>query len=380
MKISVCLIAFWVFFAGFAPMDAVASTDTKADMKDMKTPKSNFQSIFTVTNSTYDSKTESSAISALYIQNLFTHNISPTLGLTADLWLLFGSGHSESRFGGTGPFNLLWFSEAAMFWKPLSFLTIYAGTLNQSYLNTPLLIDYRGFPGVKAELKWEKNKYSSEIILQKSVPSSSNLSAGAAEKETTPSFETQTLNLKFPLSAKIMGHAFVTNFRFKDLSPTTIGKGYFFGNTITKSDSSPDQFAYSFEGLTYGGHLEAKFGKSLKIDLGGYLLENQKAPDSFNFGKEIFSRIKYDGAHYIYSLNLKSFYNESDAAPVFYNSFHLGYNNREGHSVSLGFRQKEMNFKISTGYIKSHLIKPSEFQEDQTYYYARFETDYNYSW
>ena len=362
---NVYLIFFWIFFVGFAPMDALAS-------------KYNFQWKFSLGNSSYESETESSVISKLTIQNRFIYLINSKLGTKAQASLNLGTGRSQSRFGDIAPVNSISLSEAYIFWKPLSFLRFHVGALNQNYLNTPLLVDQRAFPAIMTQLRWKKNKFSSKIILQKALPSSITLSTRAIEKEPTPVFETQTLNLKFPLTAKILAHGFITHYKFKNLPNTVIEESHFYGNTIyyLGKGSLVNQFFYPFVGFTYGGHLQTRFGKSLRIDLGGYIIENTKAPASYKFGQEIFSKIKYKKNDHIYSLKLNSFFNESDTSPAFYNSSHLGHNNRQGYSIALGFKQKEMGFNIFAGYTKSYLINPSSVQEDQSYYFAKLETEY----
>lgn len=272
--------------------------------------------------------------------------------------------------------NGIYLSQAFLEWEPWDRVRLRFGALDQSTLESPLLISGQTFLGQSQSLGWNWLNSDFAIQAQQVVPTSARLSTRAIEKEPLPWFYTLGLSgqIKVSKAIEISGHA--TYYRFHLLPSQIANQSYLFGNTIDKLSINHAEFRYGFAGYTTRAEISLKplahWGLTFTTDY----IENQLAPSDRGQGVVYALAPNYTlSSGTRLSLSLLSFLIHSDTSPAYYNSWQMGHNNRKGHGLEMEIQLKS-GLKFGGRYIQSQVLKETPVQKDQTYFLFMMETDY----
>jgi hypothetical protein len=288
------------------------------------------------------------------------------------------SGYAQTRFGDNTPTSGLNLKEAYIQFKPVSFLSLQGGALDQGQLKSPLLVSSRAFPGVAEAISIGDQALGAELRAQQTVPTSTTLSTRAVDTEPTPSFTSETLSLKARPLDNFSLKAFGTHYAFRSLPSTVATDSDLLGNTVTEVGPNSSRFRFEFDGYLVGGEAKARLTRGLVAGIDGQMLRNMQAPETYRnaqmAGAELQIGLPGD-------IDLKPrgeiFFAESDVAPAFYNSSELGHTNRQGWAADVSMTFKQEKFRLSARYVNSDMINSNLIQSRQAFVLIKFETLYD---
>ena len=269
-----------------------------------------------------------------------------------------------SEFAPTESLNL---ESGGVEYRPFSQLTLRAGALNQSELNSPLLVGSSAFTAFEQTLKFGLFY----LRAQQAIPNNNRLSEKIGETldSGTPYFGTETIGFNFKSKNSLLKVEF-SQFTYKDLSSEIAEKSNLIGNSVIGSGVGTE-FQYGFKGTN--AVFEAKRHFSwFQISFLGQYLYNDKAPDKRNKGQ--LAQITLGSKKH--SFLLESFRNESDSAPAFYNSKYYGHNNYTGSAF--GYEMRLESLVLSLKYYDLNLIEESSTQENTDIFNFNLAKTYNF--
>ncbi len=158
------------------------------------------------------------------------------------------------------------------------------GVANQKEVHSSLLIDDRGFPAARLQLKAsEKNYFQWKTFAQAAVPTSASLTTNSREFEATPSFNSAGLVAGIH-SADLEWHNQVALFEYKNLPMNIATSSGLLGNTVQVTNSTDAQFIYDYKGVEIQTDLATRWGRRwlTKAIFAG--LQNGAAPKGYNTG------------------------------------------------------------------------------------------------
>ncbi|MCC7405679.1 MAG: hypothetical protein IT288_14870 [Bdellovibrionales bacterium] len=304
-----------------------------------------------------------------------TYKLTESFDIYADAKLQLITSQVQSRFNDSVQSGILPYEVAARF-RPFSFLEIKGGALSQGYLNAPLLITDRAFPGVSETLRAGSKKTYLEFIASQTIPTSTSFETMRVEKEKTPTFVTETLRggLQLKNAFELTGSA--THWKYGDLPAVVAYESSRWGNSTSGELPGNSFFNYDFEGWLAGAEACLCVLDTFKIRGGGYWLENTKADPSFNRGQEMFLRADMGIMGAVVSPYYLQFFNESDTSPARYNSGARGHNNRQGDGFGIEILFRSYNFRVVAEYLGSEVINPNASQEKLDSVFFKVETLY----
>ncbi|MBT7766543.1 MAG: hypothetical protein HN730_05260 [Bdellovibrionales bacterium] len=252
-------------------------------------------------------------------------------------------------------------NQAQLVWKPFAVTDLRAGLLNQSWMESPLLLGRVAFPTAYQQLYLYRGNLNFQIymIYTQSIPNNRNLSNRMGEiSEGTPSLMTESLGVKM-WGEQLKFKMHLSHFNFSNLSHATASKSQFLGNSVFGLAGNAE-YLYSFKGYNLMSKLEHPLTSEWKAVWHGEYLYNSQAPNGRNSG--------YMGSLGLqdkkFMLQLGYYYNESDSSPAYYNDGKLGHNNMKGVLTALSFFQLKPNFDLHLKYFLRQKIKASSYQSD----------------
>jgi hypothetical protein len=326
---------------------------------------------------TFANEKEQAQTAGLELGGKIRYGLLPSLEMKADAGIALQSGYAQSRFGDNTPKSGLDLHEALIQYKPLSRVTLQAGAINQAQLNSPLLVSAQAFPAALERILLGSKEFNVEVKAEQAVPTSTTMSTQSVEAEQTPTFMTEGLTGHAKFADRVSLSIFGLHYAFHNLPSTVANESELFGNTVTQVTAKQDKFAYAFDGFEYGSGLKVLLTRELIWTLDGQVIQNSKAPDSFNQGQIASSGFEI-GLPGDIDLKPKAeiFFAESDIAPGFYNGSDRGHNNRTGWAADLSATFKKAGFLVGGRFVQSDLINESVIQTSQSFIMLRFETLY----
>jgi len=254
----------------------------------------------------------------------------------------------------------IFLDEAYLQYAPLSFLKLQLGAINQSYLESPLLITSTAFVGVKERLFYNKDEQEYYIEAEQAIPTNQTLAKrlGSVD-EGTPSFQMASAGVDLQgnfLSLK----AAVSYFQFKNLSNSVANESRLMGNSIKGNSQNTAQYIYGFSGLNTTYELSMRLRSGFTLFNSTQYLFNQEAPDGRNTGY----LTNFGVAGESFKVSTELFYNESDSSPAYYNDKSYGHNNRKGFALGLELTSQQYDLTFNAKYIKANLIEQNQYQSD----------------
>jgi len=243
--------------------------------------------------------------------------------------------------------------EGGLIYRPLSFLRLDIGSLNQNDFQSPLLVWNTAFAGLSLKVHFG----GFYLRAMQAIPNNNILTrrAGGID-EGNPLFTTGTLGYQFS-NDDVGLHLAFTRFSFSSLSSQVAINSKDLGNS-TNGVGTATRFLYGFEGNNVSSDLNWKFKKDWQLQANGQYLFNEKAPNGRNQG--YLAEVGAGLSHF--TVRVGTFKNESDTAPAFYNARTFGHNNVKGEVVSLVSEGKDSFMRLS--YVNSKTIGFNVHQTD----------------
>jgi len=307
--------------------------------------------------------TDSESYASARLNLLGGANLLKRLKLLGDVSVAGASGFSQSRFGNDSLGSGININEALVRINPEGILGLDAGIINQRFLGSGLLVSDLPFPGLRQTLKGEWEIVDSKLELglraQQAIPTSRTLdNQKRSEKESTPSFMTQTAYADLELTKNTTLQASLTRYQFRELPSSVAFESRLLGNTVPFSNASQSQFLFDFQGSLYTLNARQKLLSSFAIYGGAELLENDEAPSAYNRGYLTQLGATWNFYDHELDLSIANYFNESDSSPAFYNSSSLGHNNMKGQAYALAFTYEDL-FRVRAQYSDTDVISPN---------------------
>jgi hypothetical protein len=252
-----------------------------------------------------------------------------------------------------------------------------AGILSQKVLRTDLLIGRRrAFPGGREVFTAGNDKMQFKAFAQQLVPTSNSLNTERSERESTPTLLTETLEFGLTPAKMFEAMFYATHYRFNHLPAVVAFESATLGNSVTGDVPAVSEFRHGFDGFALGTDLNFNVAGPLTFRTGGKWLQNTAAPSGSNRGQLLYLGADLHLVHGIVLMpEFQVFFNESDTAPGYYNSFEMGNNNRKGLTGRLEVDFKEEGFSIELQYTQAAMINPDPFQADKQVFLVEVKTD-----
>lgn len=325
----------------------------------------------------FSDEKEQAQTAGLELGGKLRYGLLPNLEMKVDAGMMLESGYAQSVFGDNTPKNGLDLREAIVQYRPFAPITLEAGAINQAHLNAPLIVSAQAFPAVLERVLIGSHTFNVEAKAQQAVPTSSTLSTESVDTEQTPTFLTEEITARAKLASRVSVSVFGLHYAFNNLPSNVASQSELYGNTVNEITAKQYQFAYAFNGFSYGAGTKVLLSRTFAWTLDGQVVVNPQAPASYNQGQLASSGFEI-GLPGDIDLKPKGevFFAESDIAPGFYNGSDRGHNNRTGWAADLSATFKKAGFLVGGRYVNADLIDSSLVQSHQTFIMLRFETLY----
>lgn len=256
----------------------------------------------------------------------------------------YQTGFTQSDESADAQKSNLTVSNASALFTPISYTQFEAGAVDQSRVHNKLLLDNSPFPAAVARLRSGKiaeTGWSTELVSEYAIPTSSSLSSNTSELEKTPSFTSIGANAKF--SGTILATAIGLHyFQFENIPSSIANKSGLAGNTVEATSGTNRVFAYQYAGLSASIASKIRLSRAFLLDLSAEVVNNQKAPAAVSQGYRA-------GIKGLIRLNGEStLIPEYEFFRIASDAFIAGFadskyqTNRAGYRTGLGYSYKQM--------------------------------------
>ena len=251
---------------------------------------------------------------------------------------------------------------------------ISAGALPLDYLQSPLLMAAKAFPGSQQRLTWQITSPTKlQITTLQAIPTSSSDASARSEKIPTPWFFAHTGEIETQAPwAKLAVVA--THFSYQQLPPKVAYRSAYLGNNLQDYSEPTASFLYPFYGYSVGGKLTIPWQQHWLM-LGFQRLENLGAPYGRGRGEIGQVEVGLPLMGNIFSLKAEKFFNESDSSPAYYNSNKYGNNNRQGYALEIEAKLLSTHLTVNARWVDAQVIKVKQWSSNEQSFFINLETD-----
>ena len=288
----------------------------------------------------------------------FSNKLSANLDVSFPMEI--GSNNSSLGISEYQPNQRVFLNHGVLNFKPISFINLSVGAINQDWLKSPLLISDTAFAGFKTTINLENRFY---FHLQQLIPNNDQLEAKLnSSSQGTPLFFSETIGFENQ-SSKLFTRLELTHFSFHKLSSDIANSSALLGNSVNGL-ATLSEFTYKFQGWNLYSLLEHQLKKGHSLRLKGHFIHNNKASNkrsqaflyqlAFKFRSQLYAGIEF-------------FKSESDSSVAFYNDKRYGHNNFKGHGLIFGQESdKDSKSKLTYEFriLKRNIISNSIYQSD----------------
>jgi hypothetical protein len=336
---------------------------------------------FGLSSSSFANEKDQSQAAGFNISLLGNAKILPSVEATMKASANLMSSYSQSQFGENTGKTGLSFSEGTVNWHAINDkliqLDLRGGAIDQSYLNSPLLVSPQPFPGVNESFAFGTDELRFTLSSEQTIPTSSTLTTKSVDSEPTPSFLATTAGLQIKPIESVTGKIYATHFAYNKLPSQIALDSQVFGNTVEELGPNTSQFKYGFNGLLGGGEIQVEVAPRLSWMLSGQVLKNFSAPETDRNAQLVRTGLSIGLPHQIdFKPSAEVFFAESDSSPAYYNSSEFGHNNRQGWATDVELYFNKEKFKVLGRYVDADLINTNLLQSRQKYILIKFETTY----
>jgi hypothetical protein len=292
---------------------------------------------------------------------LASHRINPKLHIFLDASLRLENGsHKSLDIEEFTPEQQVLLNNAEVNYRPVSWLELQVGSLNQEHFKSPLFIESTAFVAARETARYIHGKNSFYVSIQQAIPNNQNLSERLGSiDQGTPSLFTETLGHRY--NGDLFNSDFgISSFGFRNLSNSVAHQSRFMGNSVIGIGQDAAEFNYKYQGINAHLELWMALKAQWSLSLRGHWTKNRKAPDARSNAQwaELslnFKELSFKG-QFIHS--------ESDASVAFYNNKFLGHNNVKGFGLGVELRSPWGHLNLDA--VQTRPIRYNIFQERAT--------------
>ena len=287
----------------------------------------------------------------------FDLEFNPYISAHFEPYLVVKEGEVQQRFRSSDESAVIQMHQGFFEVKPADKFNIQVGSINQEYLNSPLLVTDSAFLSALFAYTYIKEKYEVQTVLQQSMPSVVNSFKRYNEIADAPYFTSLFTYGEWIPSDFYSFKGHITGFYFTNLPAFIAHQSKTYGNTIL-GDKSSAQFAYPYYGVNFDFSSQLRITPEMYFSIGYNGLMNFGAPSTKAWGERVYGILDMDFWKFVklYS-RVEYFYNNSDSAPAYFNSEIYGHNDRKGFLTELKFFVPKGNFELGFRYIFSEPIQ-----------------------
>lgn len=292
------------------------------------------------------------------------YKFNPFIEAGLGAWARMESGSTHSLYEINRQHSGFWLDEAFVnVHAAPDYVTLSGGALNQRVFKNPLFVDEVSFPAARERFGVTGRRGQVEVLFQQAIPTSTSMSTRTVEKEALPTLVTESLLLGLPLMHRSKLALRATHFTFSGLPAQVALDSFTNGNIVNADVPQRARFVYGFSGFTYGGEVDLDIRAGVRVQMGGDVLHNSRAPSEYADGVLIFSQVEvlWDSTWKL-TPRIEYFRSERQASPAFYNSADYGHNNRQGMSYGLRLANSRQRLAFKAEYTDTYLIEADPLQ------------------
>ena len=317
-----------------------------------------------------------------YFRSKLNYKFADFLQLRTQPRVDFYFSQLQQRFDNDDMESKFRLAEAVLSLTPTDYLEFNAGAINQSYLNSSMLISRRrAFPGLQEmvyrDFNAGKGRVKIGVVAAQTIPTSFSLSTERQDKEPLASFNTQALTVsgKFPSDMKfdvVAGH-----YSWSNLPDHVAFQSAIAGNSVIGEVAPGARFRYGFDGffLTAQG-CACSLTSWGGLNLGFERIRNGSAAEGFgnaqswSIGPHLkFSDITLDVVY-------RNFFIEKDTTVAYYTSSFTGNTNRMGDEVEMKLDFIRYGFAVRAEWMNAVPIRSNSTQDTMTSVLLGVESHY----
>lgn len=309
-----------------------------------------------------------------------SHAINDQLEARLAVGFFLTAGSYSNLYGSEGAApNVVYLDEAAVTYKPLSFLSIEAGVILTEFSSLPSNLEALGFPSFRQTLHTSGDNYKAELYATQAIPTSDTAAVQATKSGITTTLQvyglSATTNPNDQKGLTVAGS--ISRFEFKNLNTSAASDSSQLGNTVDGGLGPQARFRYGYAGTETGARLAYRFSNGFKSALSGAFIRNEEAPSDRNRGYMYTGALELPMGTNVLSGSLGYFYNESDTLPASYTSSRKGSNNRFGQvgRVMLSNHKKDVSGYVQ--YTRANEIVNKPYTADRDIVVLGLELGYD---
>ncbi len=270
--------------------------------------------------------------------------------------------------------------ELLLLLKTTNWLTVQFGTINQRFLQAPLLLAKIPFPSIVENIELFAGKYNNLFLsFQQAVPTtfSDDHSIYIQSLAKIPFLMTKSFFWNYDPKSFYKIKFNSTFFHYSTLPSDIAQNSWANGNSISEN---PASFKYNYTGFYFG--LEPSFqlfpnlGLKLKVHYINNLRDMEKI-EELNQGILYSLEVPFDITENIRLTSIiEYFISQPDASVAAYNSERYGHSNRTGFVGELILSFYNRNMEVGIRHLNSRAVRTGGPKEDQSYYLLFLRTGY----
>jgi hypothetical protein len=324
-------------------------------------------SVFEMRSAWVDESFEQAQTVGLGVSIGIEHKLADSLTARIAVGLNLDTGSSQTTFTDEyKPIQGVLLLDAYLDWKPIDDGHLRGGAINQSWLESPLLMGNLAFPAVMGDWKQSFDQVYVRLLAEQAIPTSDTTHSIPQGNEPLPSanFERVVVGAT-PGLWQFQAHA--GHYAFSNLPSGVANESRIRGNSVTGVGDQGSQFIYDFDGFESGARIENKISDDLKVQIDGTYLTNLRVPLQQSRGMMLVLEVTYKIQDNLFlTPKAEWFRSESDSAPAYYNTSNLAHNNREGVGAGASLSFPKDRLDVEGEFVHANVIQVNPFQSNFT--------------
>ena len=299
----------------------------------------------------------------------------------AEFELLTGTGTVQEIYQRTGEINGISQREVLFLWRATNWLTVEFGAINQSFLQSPLLLSDIPFPSIIGSIElYKEGKHDVSLSFQLATPNtfSTDNSISLQSIVDMPLLFTKSLFWYYDSKSFYNINFNASFFAYSSLPSDVAVSSLQRGNTVETGE--PVFFKYQYDGFYLGVEPTFKVLPRLGLKLKAHYIINvnkEAREKNLNQGELWSVQIPFDITESVrVTPTLEYFNNQPDSAIAYYNSERYGHSNRKGFVGELIFNFYDRNLSTGFRYHTSQAVREGGLRGEQYYFLIFLRTDY----
>ena len=307
--------------------------------------------------------------------------LADSLFARAELELVTGSGSVQQIYQRLGETDGVTQREIMISWRPVRWMTVQFGAINQSFLQSPLLLADIPFPSMVENVELFKGVENDiSLSFQQAIPTtfSDSHSIYTQSLSKTPLLITKSLFWNYDPKSYYKIKFSSTFFHYNPLPSDIALISRLYGNTVVEE---PSRFKYRYTGLYFGIEPLFRIFPNLGLQLKLHYINNISNTIEVSWlNKGLLASVQapFDITENIrITPVLEYFVNQPDSAVGYYNSERYGHSDRTGFVIEGIINFYEKNMEVGFRHLRSWPVRErGGLRKGQIYYLAFLRTNY----